>query len=339
MTGSEHAIADTSSPLPLPASGSDVVSVPLDLRVRLWLMLVRLLQALRIYPTMRRMPHLPLEKRKASKPPRWLTRPLPPDVAIEDHPAVRRGLPLSVRTYRHPGADEPLPIVMFTHGGGFVNGGLESMQFLCAHLAYTAGVLIVSADYPLAPESPYPEALDSCYETLGWLAELGDRLGGDPSRLCVMGDSAGGNIAAALTLRARAWCGPRILRQILIYPTLDATLSTPRMQSERHRRRRECETFYSHYAGTATRSDELISPLLAPDLTHLPPATIITAEHDSLSDDGRLYATRLTQAGVPVRYTHYPGVPHGFLSMPRLCRAAPHALAEIANDLHLTLAN
>jgi acetyl esterase len=195
----------------------------------------------------------------------------------------------------------------------------------------------VSVDYPLAPEHPYPAALDKSYATLCWVAEQAGRLGGDSSRLVVMGDSAGGNLAAALCLLARQDGGPRIERQVLIYPALDATLSTPAMNAATVKRREECEAFYGYYLGGADPADELVSPLLAADLSELPPATIITAEHDTLRDDGLLYATRLARAGIPVRHTNYLGMPHGFLSMPRICKAAPQAIAEIAQAVSSNL--
>jgi acetyl esterase/lipase len=310
-----------------------VLDVPLDRRTRAWLAAVNVLRALHVYPTMERIPSVPVAKRKASRPHWWLTFSPPDDVEIEDRTGADDGLSVDVRVYRSAAAAEPQPIVLFTHGGGFVNGGLDAMQFLCAHLASLAHALVVSVDYPLAPESPYPAALHASYGRLRWVADQGAGLGGDPERLIVMGDSAGGNLAAALCLLARRNDGPAISRQVLIYPTLDATLSTPRMQAETRARRRECDTFYGYYAGNSSRSDELISPLLADDLSNLPPATILTAQHDSLRDDGVLYAARLEAAGVPVRHTEYLGMPHGFLSMPRLCRAAPQALAEIAQEV------
>jgi acetyl esterase len=307
-----------------------VLDVPLDRRTRLWLATVNVLKALRVYPTMARIPSVPLAKRKASKPHWWLTRPLPTDVEVEDRDGPDDGLSVGVRIYRSVAAAGAQPVVLFTHGGGFVNGGLDAMQFLCGHLASLAHAVVVSVDYPLAPESPFPRALNASYDRLWWSVDHAAELGGDADRLIVMGDSAGGNLAAALCLLARRNGGPTISRQVLVYPTLDATLSTPRMQAETPKRRRECDTFYRHYAGESSRSDELISPLLAEDLSGLPPATIITAQHDSLRDDGVLYAARLEADGVPVRHTDYLGMPHGFLSMPRLCHAAPQALAEIA---------
>lgn len=308
-----------------------VLDVPLDRRTRLWLTTVNVLKALRVYPTMARIPSVPLVQRKASKPHWWLTRPLPADVEVEDRTGPDDGLSVGVRIYRSAAAADGLqPIVLFTHGGGFVNGGLDAMQFLCGQLASLAHAVVVSVDYPLAPESPYPAGLYASYDRLCWSVDHAAELGGDPDRLIVMGDSAGGNLSAALCLLARRNGGPTISRQILVYPTLDATLSTPRMRAETAKRRRECDTFYRYYAGDSSRSDELISPLLADDVSGLPPATIITAQHDSLRDDGILYAARLEAAGVPVRHTDYLGMPHGFLSMPRLCRAAPQALAEIA---------
>jgi acetyl esterase/lipase len=307
--------------------------VPLELRVAAWLRVASWLQKLGRFPTMAEIPRIPIAKRKAARPPWWMTRPIPVDVQVEDHQADETGLSVAVRVYRPAHATLPLPIVLFLHGGGFVNGGLDAMQFLCAHVASKADATVVSVDYPLAPENPYPAPLDAAYEVACWLAEHGEQLGGNPTEITVMGDSAGANLAAAVCLLARRDAHPRICRQILIYPALDATLSTPGMASSPAARRDECNTFYSYYAGAADRADELISPLLADDLRDLPPCLIITADHDALRDDGRLYATRLRDANVPVRHTNYLGMPHGFLSMPRLCRAAPQALAEIADVL------
>jgi acetyl esterase/lipase len=309
------------------------VSRPLDLRVRIWLKLAQWLQAAGVYPTMEGMGAVPTAKRAASKPPRWLTRPLPADVAIEDLRADASGPPAKLRIYRSANGAERSPLVLFIHGGGFVTGGLDAMQFLCAQLASAAHAVVVSVEYPLAPEHPYPAALNTNYAALRWVAEHAEKLRGDPNRLIVMGDSAGGNLAAALCLLARRKGGPSLERQVLIYPALDATLSTAAMRSATVKRRAECETFYGYYAGDASPADELISPLLADDLSELPPATIITAEHDSLREDGLLYATRLGRAGVRVRYTNYLGMPHGFLSMPRICSAAPQAIAEIVQAI------
>jgi acetyl esterase/lipase len=313
------------------------VSQPLDLRVRIWLKLAQWLQAAGVYPTMEAMGAVPTAKRAASKPPPWLTRPLPADVTIEDLQADESGPPAKLRIYRSVNTTERSPLVLFIHGGGFVTGGLDAMQFLCAQLASTAHAVVVSVEYPLAPEHPYPAALNTSYAALRWVAEHAEEIGGDSQRLIVMGDSAGGNLAAALCLLARQNGSPSVQRQVLIYPALDATLSTAAMRAATVKRRAECETFYGYYAGDANRADELISPLLADDLSGLPPATIITAEHDSLREDGLVYATRLRHAGVHVRYTNYLGMPHGFLSMPRICSAAPQAIAEIAQTISSTV--
>ena len=309
------------------------VSQPLHLRVRAWLKLAQWLQAAGVYPTMEAMGAVPTAKRAASKPPRWLTRPLPADVTIEDRQADESGPPAKIRIYRPPTTTERSPLVLFIHGGGFVTGGLDAMQFLCAQLASTAHAVVVSVEYPLAPEHPFPAALNTSYAALRWVAERAEELNGDSQRLIVMGDSAGGNLAAALCLLARQNGGPSVERQVLIYPALDATLSTPAMRTATVKRRAECEAFYGYYVGDGNRADELISPLLAEDLSELPPATIITAEHDALRDDGLLYATRLARAGIDTRYTNYLGMPHGFLSMPRICSAAPQAIAEIAQAI------
>ena len=290
-------------------------AVPLDLRVRAWLRIATWLRSIGYYPTMEGMGRVPLAKRKATRPPWWMRGAVPRHVVIRDEPED------GVRVYRPSSRAAALPTIAFAHGGGFVNCGLDSMHHLCAHLA-AAGAEVVSVDYPLAPESPFPAALECYYDALCRLADRG-------VELSVMGDSAGGNLAAAACLLARRRGGPTIARQILIYPTLDATLSTPRLLTEEAARRAECEAFFAHYLAGHDPADELVSPLRAADLSDLPPAHVLVAEHDSFCDDGTLYAQRLAAAGVSVSLTSYPGMPHGFLSMPRLCRAAPQALADL----------
>ena len=311
--------------------------VPLSRPARAWLQTARVLTAVGIYPSMERIPRVPLAKRKASKPPRWMTLPLPAGVEIVDRPATELDLPVDVRTYAPSGSHSQLPIVVFMHGGGFVNGGLDAMQFLCAHLAVSAQVLVLSVDYPLSPESAFPDALKASYAAVQWAAANGADLGGDPDRIAVAGDSAGGNLAAAVCLLALRDGFPHIAQQVLIYPTLDATQGTPRLLRESASRREERFTYYGYYAGDTAPTDPLVSPLLAENVDDLPEALILTAENDALRDDGILYAERLRAAGVPVRLTNYLGAPHGFLSMPRLCRrAAAQAVLEIANWLSST---
>jgi acetyl esterase len=314
---------------------TELFEIRMGLHVRAWLRIARVLTAARVYPSMDRIPGVPLARRKASKPPGWMTLPLPRGVAIRDRDGGELGLPVTIRTYAPANADAPLPIVVFMHGGGFVNGGLDAMHFFCAHLAVSADTLVISVDYPLAPESVFPEALDASYEVLRWAGERGGAIGGDTERLSVAGDSAGGNLAAALCLRARREGFPDIRSQVLIYPTLDATQSTPRLMRESEEQRRERFTYYGYYAAGTDLAEELVSPLLADSVEGLPDAVILTAEADALRDDGILYANRLRAAGVPVRLTNYLGMPHGFLSMPRLCRgAASQAILEIAVALN-----
>ena len=317
---------------------TNLFELRLSLRVRVWLRIARFLTAARIYASMERIPNVPAAKRKATRPPGWMTLPLPPGVEIVDRTPEELGVPVATRTYAPARPDGPLPIVVFTHGGGFVNGGLDAMQFFCAQLAVAARMLVVSVDYPLAPESEFPEALEASYAVLRWAAVNGADLGGDPGHLFVAVDSAGGNLAAALCLLARKLEFPRVDKQVLIYPTLDATQSSPRLRAETPARRRERFIYYGYYAGDTDPGDELLSPLLAESVERLPDALIVTAEQDALRDDGILYAQRLRAAGVHVRFTNYLGMPHGFLSMPRLCRSATsQAILEIATALQESL--
>ena len=258
---------------------------------------------------------------------------------------VDRRIPTSydqvpVRIYRPRDAATPAPVVVFFHGGGWVLGNLDQYEPLCSTLAADAGMVVVSVDYRLAPEHPYPAARDDCYDVTRWVAEHADELGVDPERLAVMGDSAGGNLAAVVSLLARDRGAPHIRYQVLVYPATDVTMSSPSIEENAEApllTRDDMHAFREHYLGQSDSSDPHVSPLHADDHGSLPAALVITAEHDPLRDDGRRYAEALEKAGVEVRLTDYVGMPHGFLSMPGICRSAPQARAEIAGQLRAHL--
>jgi acetyl esterase/lipase len=243
---------------------------------------------------------------------------------------------LTVRVYRPRGDHRDLPVVVHFHGGGWVLGNLDSSDWLCSHVSARAGVVVVSVDYGLAPEHPFPTAVEQCLAATRWVARNPGELGVDPTRLAVMGDSAGGNLAAVVSLMARDDGDPPIALQVLIYPSTDATLSSPSMTSNADAlllSRAEVEAFLHHYLGDGDPSDVRISPLHAESHEGLPPALIQTAEHDPLRDDGQRYAEKLRGAGVEVRYTEYLGTPHGYVSAPGACRAAWQALGEITAEI------
>lgn len=304
-----------------------------DLRVRTAIRVFGVLAKLGVLPT--DIGALPLARRQAMRPPRFLQRRPPSGLDIVDREVSGRDGAVSVRVYRVTHAAEPQPVVAYFHGGGWVSGGPDDSHYLCAQLAWEAGMTVVSVAYRLSPEHPFPAALHDCYDAVCWLAENGADLGTDPGRIAVAGDSAGGNLAAATCLLARRLGRPRIAFQALLYPSLDATLSTPAMASFTGPglTREMVDTVVAHYVGGAERSDELVSPLLVDDVSGLPPALVVTADLDILRDDGRLYAERLAAAGVPVRYTNYLGTLHGFFSNPRLARAEPQARSELVQQL------
>jgi len=224
---------------------------------------------------------------------------------------------LAVRIYR-PTDDHGLPVVMFFHGGGYVLGDLDSHDALARALANSSGCVVVSVDYPLAPEHRFPAAIEAGYAATTWVA---DHLDIDPTRLAVAGDSAGGNLAAAVTLMARSAGTPPIAFQLLIYPDLDfrrTNRSITEFAGKYGNVTREAqEWFMNHYLDDpADRLHPLVSPLLEPDLTGLPPAHIITAEYDALRDEGEEYGRRLGEAGVGVRVARYDGMIHEFLRHP-----------------------
>ena len=249
-----------------------------------------------------------------------------------------RALPLPLRIYRPTGAGNDLPLVLNFHGGGWTLGSPEAGDWLCSAVSRAVGAVVVSVGYRLAPTHRFPAAVDDSYAALEWCAEHAAELGADPSRTAVMGDSAGGNLAAVVCLLARDRSGPPIAQQSLIYPATDLTMSGPSVKVNVDKpvlSVAEMETFRRHYLGDRrdAERDPLASPLLATDHSGLPPALIQVAEHDPLRDDGLRYAQVLRAAGVPVRSTEYVGMPHGFMSFPGLARSAPQALAELTASL------
>jgi acetyl esterase len=249
--------------------------------------------------------------------------------------------PLTVRVYRpadhRPGGDRPLPALVYFFGGGWSLGTLDACDDVCRRLANGAGCVTVSVGYRLAPEHKFPAAVEDCYAAVAWAAANAGELGADPSRVAVGGDSSGGNLAAAVALLARRRGGPALVHQLLVYPNTDYQADTPSM------REMNDEYFFNpqavrwywdlYLASAADGANPLASPLREPDLSGLPPATVICAEFDPLRDEAERYAGRLSQAGVPAEVTRYDGMVHGFFTMTGLLDAAGAAVGHAAGRL------
>jgi acetyl esterase len=239
-----------------------------------------------------------------------------------------------VRVYRPDGDD--LPVLVWYHGGGFTIGDLETADATCRQLATRGGCVVVSADYRLAPEHPFPAAVDDGWDVLTWVGQHGADIGGDTSRLAVGGDSAGGNVAAVVTHLTRDRGGPALALQVLVYPWTDLRMGHPSVEENADGYLLTRDTlawFRNHYVGAneADVLNPLASPLLAEDLSGLPPALIITAEFDPLRDEGEEYGRRLEQAGVPVKVHRYDGMIHGFFPLVGVFDACNQAVDEAAD--------
>ncbi len=244
---------------------------------------------------------------------------------------------IPVRVYT-PGTGKSYPVVVYYHGGGWFMGGLETHDVICRKIAAKALSIVVSVDYCLAPEHPFPAAVDDAYAAAVWVSGNAKGLGGDPSRIAVAGDSAGANLAAVVSLLARDRKKPAIACQVLVYPSTDSSrLDTKSMRDFAegyYLTRKYIEIFRKLYApDPADWKSPLLSPLLAPTLKNLPPAVIVTAQFDPLRDEGEAYASRLKSAGVPVVLRRFDGIIHGFLPMDRLFPQADEALSLIAAEL------
>ena len=210
------------------------------------------------------------------------------------------------------------PLVVWLHGGGWALGDLDTHDQPCRYLARYGRQAVLSVAYRLAPEAPFPAAVEDAVAAFEWAAEHAAELGCDPTRVAIGGDSAGGNLAAVVSQLTRDRGGPTPVTQLLVYPATDMTVTYP---SERlfgegfFLTKANMDWFEATYSAESSRSDPRMSPLLQPDLSGLPPALVVTADFDPLRDEGELYARQLQQAGVPVQLRRSPGLVHGFLNM------------------------
>jgi acetyl esterase len=260
---------------------------------------------------------------------------LPPPPAV-GHVAERAiagpdGGSIPLRLYT-PFGTGPFPITMFFHGGGFVIGSLDGSDAACRYLCLNSGSLVVSVDYRLAPEHRFPAAPDDCYAATLWVAQHAGEIGGDRRRIAVAGDSAGGNLAAVIALRARDEDGPKLCGQVLDCPVTDFDMTQQSYRDNGEGYFLTLDTmrwFTAHYLPEAQhRRHPHAAPLRATDFARLPPAYVVTAQYDPLRDEGEALADKLAAAGVPVVKKRYSNMIHAFPSV--LLNVVPEAAEENA---------
>jgi acetyl esterase len=241
--------------------------------------------------------------------------------------------PLAARHYIPAEPAGPQPLLVFFHGGGFVLGDLDSHDRTCRLLCRHVGANVLSVAYRLAPEHRFPAAVDDGRAALAWAMRSAARLGADPARVGVAGDSAGGNIAAVAAWQAARDGGPAPVVQVLVYPATDATVRTRSHELFGEGfllTRKQIDWFEAAYIAAADRADPRLSVLRAGDLTGVAPAVVVTAGFDPLRDEGEAYAAALRAAGVPVLHRRFPGLIHGFFNALGTSRAAREAAIEVA---------
>lgn len=249
---------------------------------------------------------------------------------------------LPVRVY-HPEPGKALPMLVYFHGGGWVIGDIEVVDRPCRSLANAGHCVVASVNYRLSPETKFPGPVEDCYAATCWVAAHAAELGADRLRVAVGGDSAGGNLAAAVSLMARDRNGPKIAFQLLIYPvTAPAKGTTFTSYTENADNylltRAAMGWFWEHYLNTdLDGQNPYASPLFAVDHGSLPPAMVITAEFDPLRDEGMAYARKLREAGVDVKTSHYDGLIHGFFWMAGVIDRGGELIAEMGNELRRRL--
>ena len=267
--------------------------------------------------------------------------PREPVKKVEDRVIDAGGVKLPVRIYTPEGSG-PLPILVFFHGGGWVLGDCESYDTPCRALANGAGCIVVSVEYRLAPEHKFPAAPEDCYAAAVWTVRNAATLGGDPARVAIGGDSAGGNLTAVVAQMARDRGAPPLVLQVLIYPVTNCALDTASYRANADGyllTKGAMEWFWNHY--TREQSDgtkPYASPLRASNFANLPPALLITAEYDPLRDEGAAYGAKLRAAGVKVVHSDYPGMIHGFFSLAHILSQGKNLHAEICRELRKAFA-
>ncbi len=266
-----------------------------------------------------------------------------PEVHSEDRVIDGPGGPIPIRIYRPPAeGNAPLPGVVFIHGGGWSVGDLDTYDGMARRHAAGAAAIVVAIDYRLAPEHPYPAAVDDAWAATQWVAEHAVELGADPDRLAVAGDSAGGNLAAVVSQLARDAGGPRIVFQLLWYPSTTFDTSLPSFTENANAPILDvdgCKGCTRWYIGDLDLSDlpATLAPAVAEDLTGLPPAYIAVAGHDPLRDDGMRYAELLSAAGVPVELHNAQTLVHGFAGYDGVVPAATEAVESAIRSLRRAL--
>ncbi len=285
------------------------------------------------------------EARAAYRDRRGVTQPAPPAVAqVANLEATGPNGTIALRAYRPLGshADAVLPVLVYFHGGGWVIGDLDTHDTLCRELANAADCAVVAVDYRLAPEHPFPAAVDDAIAATRWVHAHAARLSFDAGRLAVGGDSAGGNLAAVVAIAARDSGDLPIAFQLLIYPATDQHRTSPShtQNGTGYLLTRETMDYYcGHYLrGPADVEDWRASPLLASDLSRLPPAFVLTAGYDPLRDEGQAYAAALRHAGNRVEHACVDGQIHGFVPMGKVLDDAREAVAHCAAELRRALA-
>jgi len=260
---------------------------------------------------------------------------------VEDRKIPGPAGQIPVRVYT-PKGKGPLPVLVFFHGGGWVIGDLETHDNTCRQLANGAACIVVAVDYRLAPEHKFPAAPEDCYAATKWVALNAASFGGDPARIAIGGDSAGGNLAAAVGVMAADRGAPTFVHQLLIYPVTNYAFDTPsyRENADGYLLTKEGMTwFWGHYLNTdADGQNAYASPLRARDCRRVPPAFVITAEFDPLRDEGEAYAARLKEAGVPVEVKRYHGMIHGFFSLGHIMEQGKQAVADAVARLRAAFA-
>jgi acetyl esterase len=257
---------------------------------------------------------------------------------IEDRKISGPAGQIPVRIYT-PAGTGPFGALVYFHGGGWVVGNIEIYDATCRQLAAGAGCVTISVDYRLAPEHKFPAGPEDCYAATKWVADNARSLNLGQNRFAVGGDSAGGNLAAAVALMARDRGGPKLAFQLLIYPATDCADDTPSqwefapVSPDYLLSRADMEWFWGHYLGPHDKTNPVACPALAKSLAGLPPAFVLTAEVDPLRDEGEAYAEALRKAGVNVKVQRYNGVCHGFFSMASMIDKGRQAVADACAEL------